>query len=84
MAFKEKNLEFNGGCSGACHVLTTTGDINPWPLKRFGVLHSRWNSLMPLNRDGAVGYQDLGTVGDFYLVFYLVGDYIIYDIIEII
>ena len=43
---------------------------------------------MPLNRDGAVGCQDLGTVGDFYLAFYLVGDYILYiyicDIIEII
>jgi hypothetical protein len=44
---------------------------------------------MPLNRDGAVGCQDLGTVGDLYLAFYLVGDYILYiyyicDIIEII
>ena len=39
---------------------------------------------MPLNRDGAVGCQDLGTVGDFYLAFYLVGDYILYIYIYVI
>ena len=56
------------GCSGYINPLTEN--------KSFGSSPARWNSLMPLNRDEAVGCQDLGSENRWLLTGFLSGWYV--------